>query len=70
MQQAGLAVITVVRNAPLDVAARFVGRRLTDGPGAGARRGVWAKLPWAVGSRLRLSRHWVVRPDGRQPGVI
>jgi len=56
------ALLCALRNAPGDVARRLLWRRIADGPGDGARRGVLDKLPWALASRARLHRHWQVSP--------
>ncbi len=56
------ALLCLVRNAPADVARRCLWRRMREGPGDGVRRAVMAKLPWALSSRVRLKRSWVVDP--------
>jgi GT2 family glycosyltransferase len=57
------ALLCLTRNAPAAVARDFVWRRIREGPGDGVRRALVTKLPWAVASRLRMKRHWVVSPD-------
>jgi N-acetylglucosaminyl-diphospho-decaprenol L-rhamnosyltransferase len=56
------ALLCLARNAPADVARDFIWRRLREGPGNGVRRAMVAKLPWAVATRMRMKRHWVVSP--------
>ncbi len=56
------ALLCLVRNGPLDLAARQVGRRLVDGPADSVRRGMLARLPWAVGTRMSMRRSWVQSP--------
>jgi N-acetylglucosaminyl-diphospho-decaprenol L-rhamnosyltransferase len=56
------ALLCLVRNAPAEVAGRHVWRRIREGPGHGVRRAMLGKLPWAVTSRLRMRRRWVVSP--------
>jgi GT2 family glycosyltransferase len=55
-------LLCLVRNAPVDVARRLVWQRLTDHPAPGLRKAVLPKLPWALASRARMSRHWVSTP--------
>lgn len=56
------ALLCLVRNAPADVARQVVWQRLHEDPDPGLRRAVVKKLPWALGSRLRLRRHWTTTP--------
>jgi hypothetical protein len=56
------ALLCLVRNAPADVAAPFVWRRIREGSGDGVRRAMLTKLPWALSSRIRMRRHWVASP--------
>jgi hypothetical protein len=56
------ALLCLTRNAPAEVARDFVWRRIREGPGDGVRRALITKLPWAVASRMRMKRHWVVSP--------
>jgi hypothetical protein len=56
------ALLCLTRNAPADVARRFVWRRIREGPGSGVRRALLRRLPWAVASRMRMRRHWVEDP--------
>jgi GT2 family glycosyltransferase len=49
-------LLCMVRNAPYDIAAREVRRRIVDGPDHGIRRGMARLLPWAAASRVRLSQ--------------
>jgi GT2 family glycosyltransferase len=56
------ALLCLARNAPADVARDFVWRRIREGPGLGVRRAMVKRLPWALASRLRMKRHWVVPP--------
>jgi GT2 family glycosyltransferase len=56
------ALLCLVRNAPLPVARRHLWDRARHGPFNGVAREVLAKLPWAVASRRRLARSWVVDP--------
>jgi N-acetylglucosaminyl-diphospho-decaprenol L-rhamnosyltransferase len=55
-------VLCLVRNAPRGVALAAVRHRWNEGPGDGVRRDVMTRLPWAMASRRRLSRHWAVPP--------
>jgi GT2 family glycosyltransferase len=56
------ALLCLVRNAPADVATPFVWRQIREGSGAGVRRAMLTKLPWALSSRIRMRRHWVASP--------
>lgn len=56
------ALLCLARNAPADVARSLLWRRMRDGPGLGVRRAVIRKLPWAVASRVRMKRLWVMDP--------
>ena len=56
------ALLCLARNAPADVARSFLWRRVREGPDLGVRRAVLRKLPWAVASRMRMKRLWVVDP--------
>ncbi len=55
--------LCLVRNAPRAVALRGVRATVADGPRDGVRRDVLRHLPWAVATRARLSRRWVLRPE-------
>ncbi len=55
--------LVVVRNAPAPVAAYLVGGRIVAGPYLGIRRAIMPQLPWAVATRVALSRRWQVRPE-------
>jgi len=57
------ALLCLTRNAPADVARRFVWRAVREGPGSGVRRALLRQLPWAVVSRMRMRRHWVEDPS-------
>jgi hypothetical protein len=57
------ALLCLARNAPADVARRYLWRRVREGPGLGVRRAVLARLPWALASRMRMKRLWVVDPE-------
>ena len=56
-------LLCLVRNAPGEVAAREVKRRIVDGPDHGIRRGMLGLLPWATASRARLSRRATLGTD-------
>jgi len=49
-------LLCLVRNAPGDVMANAVRRRIVDGPDHGIRRGMVRKLPWALATRFQLAR--------------
>jgi hypothetical protein len=55
-------LLCLVRNAPPEVAGRFLWRRVVEGPGEGIRGGVARMLPWALASRVRLLRRRTVSP--------
>ena len=57
------AALCVARNAPTDLARSLLWHQLRDGPGDGVRRAVLRRLPWALASRVRLRRHWVLDPQ-------
>ena len=57
------ALLCLVRNAPAPVARVHVAERLGRGWRDPVARQLAAKLPWAVSSRLALSRHWVYDPS-------
>jgi len=57
------ALLCLARNAPADVARRYLWRRVRQGPGLGVRRAVVARLPWALASRMRMKRLWVADPE-------
>jgi GT2 family glycosyltransferase len=56
------ALLCLIRNAPADVARRFVWRRIREGPGSGVRGALLRRLPWAAASRMRMQRHWIEDP--------
>jgi GT2 family glycosyltransferase len=56
------ALLCLVRNAPADVARGLVGERLRHGRNRRVRRSAIRKLPWALVSRMRMRRGWVVDP--------
>lgn len=56
------ALLCLLRNAPWPVARRHVAERLGRGPGDFVARQVAARLPWALSSRIALSRRWVYDP--------
>lgn len=56
------ALLCMARNAPAAVAGPFVWRAVRGGADDRVRRSVMKKLPWAVASRLRMRRRWVVSP--------
>jgi hypothetical protein len=56
------ALLCLARNAPADVARRYLWRRVREGPGLGVRRAVVVRLPWAFVSRMRMKRLWVADP--------
>jgi GT2 family glycosyltransferase len=56
------ALLCLVRNAPWPVARRHVMAHLRSGPGAGVRRAVLRRLPWAVATRLAMQRLWRESP--------
>ena len=56
--------LSMVRNAPLPVAARHVRRRWREGPDDGVRRRAARFLPWALASRAEgRARRWAVSPS-------
>ena len=57
------ALLCLIRNAPVPVARDEVGEWLRRLPSEPVARSLLRRLPWAVGSRLRMSRQWVVRPE-------
>jgi len=58
------ALLCLVRNAPADVAGRFVWSRIREGSGSGVRRAMLRRLPWAVATRMRM-RHLRVEDPRR-----
>jgi len=56
------ALLALLRNAPAEVAARHLWRAIRQGPEGGVRRAVLAKVPWAVATRWRAARSWVLDP--------
>jgi GT2 family glycosyltransferase len=56
------ALLCLLRNAPGDVAARHLWRRIGEGAGDGVRRAVVSKIPWALATRLRAKQRWTVDP--------
>jgi len=56
------ALLALLRNAPAEVAARHLWRRVRQGPGGGVRRAVLVKTPWALATRRRAARWWVLDP--------
>jgi N-acetylglucosaminyl-diphospho-decaprenol L-rhamnosyltransferase len=57
------ALLCLVRNAPAALAAREVLERLQRDWRGPVGRSLMARLPWAVASRRRLARQWVLRPE-------
>lgn len=57
------ALLCLMRNAPLGLARREVQQRLGRGWSDPVARDVARQLPWALSSRLALSRRWVERPE-------
>jgi hypothetical protein len=55
-------LLCLARNAPVEVARRFIWQRVMQGPNEGVRRAVLRKLPWALMSRAQLHRLWVTTP--------
>lgn len=56
--------LSMVRNAPVRVAAAHLRQRWKDGPDGGVRRRAAKLLPWAVASRTRAqARLWSVKSD-------
>jgi len=58
------ALLCLVRNAPADVARRFVWRQIRQGSGSGVRRSMVRRLPWALATRRRM-RHLLVEDRRR-----
>lgn len=54
--------LCLIRNAPPEVAQRYLWRLQVDGPADGVRRSVLRHLPWAVATRRALSRSWERSP--------
>ncbi|MHB1533287.1 MAG: glycosyltransferase family 2 protein [Acidimicrobiales bacterium] len=54
--------LSMVRNAPLGVVGPALQARWREGPDGGVRRGIIARLPWAVSSRAALARRWTDSP--------
>jgi len=55
-------LLCVVRNAPAAVIPAIVARHLAEPDPAGMRRSFACMVPWAVASRRRLARRWVLSP--------
>jgi GT2 family glycosyltransferase len=57
------ALLALVRNAPVPVAAAEVRRRLARRPPDRVQASLLRLLPWAAGSRAALRRHWRLSPE-------
>jgi N-acetylglucosaminyl-diphospho-decaprenol L-rhamnosyltransferase len=55
--------LTMVRNGPGGVVAKALRERAENGPDGGVRAAIARLLPWALGTRATMSRHWAVKPE-------
>jgi N-acetylglucosaminyl-diphospho-decaprenol L-rhamnosyltransferase len=56
-------LLTLVRNAPVPVAAEHLTRATLSPHRHGVRRAVARRLPWAIASRRQLRQKWVRTPE-------
>lgn len=56
------SILCLVRNAPLEVAQRYLWRLVAEGRHEGVRRAVLQHLPWALATRRTMSRTWERSP--------